>query len=117
MLSKAFALVLMAGYAAALCWAVWLRHLPWWVLPVSLLLNMATFVVYWADKYAARKRHWRTPEVQLHAWSLAGGWGGAWLAQRILRHKVSKASFMGPYWLTVIVHCAAVGTWLYLQLF
>lgn len=112
-----FALVLMTGYATALCWAVWQRHLPWWVLPVSLLLNMATFFVYWVDKYAAEQRHWRTPEVHLHAWALAGGWGGAWFAQRVLRHKVSKESFMGQYWLAVIVHCAAVGACLYLQFF
>lgn len=107
----------MAGYAAVLCWAVWLRHLPWWVLPASLLLNMATFVVYWMDKCAAQKRHWRTPEVHLLAWSLAGGWCGAWFAQRILRHKVSKASFVSQYWLVVIVHCAAVGVWLWQKVF
>lgn len=112
-----FALVLMACYAATLCWAVWQRHLPWWVLAASFLLNMATFFVYWVDKYAAQQRHWRTPEANLHAWALAGGWGGAWFAQRILRHKVSKASFMDGYWLTVIVHCATVGAWLYLRFF
>jgi uncharacterized membrane protein YsdA (DUF1294 family)/cold shock CspA family protein len=112
-----FTLALMAGYTAALFWAVWHRHLPWWVLPASVLLNMATFFVYWVDKYAAQQRHWRTPEVHLHAWALAGGWGGAWWAQRILRHKVSKESFMSQYWLAVIVHCAAVGAWLYLRFF
>jgi len=106
-------LVLMTGYAAVLGWAVWLRHLPWWVLAASLLLNMATFFVYWLDKYAAQQRHWRTPEVHLHAWALAGGWGGAWWAQRILRHKISKESFMSQYWLAAIVHCAVVGVWLW----
>ena len=111
------ALVLMAGYSGVLLWAVWQRHLPWWVLPVSVLLNLVTFFVYWVDKYAAQQRHWRTPESNLHTWALAGGWGGAWFAQRILRHKVSKASFMGVYWLTVVVHCAAVGAWLYLRFF
>ena len=109
----ALMLLLMAGYAAVLLWAVWQRHLPWWVLAASLLLNMLTFLVYWLDKYAAQQRRWRTPEANLHAWALAGGWGGAWFGQRILRHKVSKASFMGGFWLTVLVHCAAVGAWLW----
>ena len=106
-----FALPLMAAYAAVLCWAVWQRHLPGWVLPASLLLNVATFFAYWLDKYAATQRRWRTPEVHLHAWALAGGWGGAWFAQQVLRHKTRKASFINTYWLAVVCHCGAVGVW------
>jgi uncharacterized membrane protein YsdA (DUF1294 family) len=102
----------MAAYAAGLSWLVWQGPLPWWILAASLVLNLGTFFAYWQDKYAAQQRGWRVPEDTLHLWSLAGGWGGAWFAQQILRHKSSKASFRAAYWVTVLVHCAAVaGAW------
>ncbi|MBL0423475.1 cold shock and DUF1294 domain-containing protein [Ramlibacter alkalitolerans] len=103
-----FALPLMAAYGVVLAWLVWHRLLPWWVLPASLLLNLATFFAYWQDKYAAQKRRWRIKEDTLHLWSLAGGWGGAWFAQQVLRHKSVKASFRTAYWGTVVIHCAAI---------
>ena len=108
------ALPLMAAYAATLMWAAWMKLLPVWVLPASLLLNLAVFLVYWKDKYAAGKGQWRTKEDTLHLWSLIGGWGGAWFAQQVLRHKSRKGSFLRVYWFTVVAHCAAVGYWLHL---
>ena len=106
------ALPLMFAYGLAVAWLVWQKQLPWWVLPASLLLNLVTFFAYWQDKYAAQQGRWRISESTLHCWSLAGGWGGAWFAQQILRHKTSKTSFRITYWATVVVHCAlAVGTW------
>ena len=107
------ALPLMAAYTAALVWAAWTKLLPGWVLPASLLLNLAVFFVYWKDKYAAGTGQWRTKEDTLHLWSLLGGWGGAWFAQQVLRHKSRKGSFLQVYWFTVVAHCAAVGWWLY----
>ena len=107
------ALPLMSAYAATLLWAAWMKLLPGWVLPASLLLNLAVFFVYWKDKYAAGTGQWRVKEDTLHLWSLLGGWGGAWFAQQLLRHKSRKASFLQVYWFTVVAHCAAVGWWLY----
>lgn len=98
----------MVAYGSALTWLVWHRQVTWWVLPASVLLNLATFFAYWHDKYAAQNGHWRIKEDTLHLWSLAGGWGGAWVAQQVLRHKSVKASFRGTYWSTVTIHCAAV---------
>ncbi len=107
-----FALPLMMAYAVALTWLVWQRQLPWWVLPVSLSLNLATFFAYWQDKYAAQQRRWRVKENTLHLWGLAGGWGGAWFAQQVLRHKSSKKSFRSAYWASVVIHCGgAAGIW------
>lgn len=106
------ALPLMLAYGTALLAAVWLRVLPWWVLPASLLLNALAFFAYWQDKYAAQRRRWRIAEDSLHLWSLAGGWAGAWVAQQVLRHKSAKASFRLTYWWTVALHCAALaGAW------
>ena len=47
----------------------------------------------------------------LHLWSLAGGWPAAWWAQRLLRHKSSKAAFLRIYWLTVLLHTGATVAW------
>ena len=109
-------LPLMAGYAAVLVWAVWTQKLPWWVLALSPVVNLLAFFAYWQDKYAAGRGGWRTPEDTLHFWSLAGGWGGAWFAQQVLRHKTSKLSFRQVYWFTVAAHCAGLGYWLHLHL-
>jgi uncharacterized membrane protein YsdA (DUF1294 family) len=40
---------------------------------------------------------------------LFGGWPGALLAQRTLRHKSSKMEFQRVYWITVALNCAALG--------
>ena len=106
--SAAIALPLMLAYAAALVWAVSTKQAPWWVLPACAAVNLIAFYTYWVDKHAAAQRQWRIAENTLHAWSLAGGWGGAWCAQQILRHKNRKSSFMAMYWGTVMLHCVAL---------
>jgi uncharacterized membrane protein YsdA (DUF1294 family) len=75
------------------------------------LLSLLTFFIYGFDKNAAETGRWRTAEKTLHLLSLIGGWPGAWVAQRLFRHKVRKASFMAGYWATVLAHMAAVGAW------
>lgn len=67
-------------------------------------LSVITFVVYAIDKSAARRKGPRTPERTLHLLALAGGWPGALLAQRWLRHKSAKASFRRVFWVTVVVN-------------
>ncbi|MCM0084364.1 DUF1294 domain-containing protein [Geomonas sp. Red32] len=63
--------------------------------------SLLTFLLYAADKTAARNGAWRIPELTLHTASLLGGWPGGLLAQRLLRHKSSKRSFQLVFWLTV----------------
>jgi uncharacterized membrane protein YsdA (DUF1294 family) len=53
-------------------------------------------------------------EQTLHVFALLGGWPGALVAQRWLRHKSKKASFQVAFWVTVVVNCVALG-WLYLM--
>src|SRR5689334_19104171 len=59
------------AYAGLLLWAVSQALLPWWMLPVSFLLNLLTFWMYWADKRAAQAGQWRTPESTLQLLALA----------------------------------------------
>lgn len=103
--------LLLVGYAALLGYGVWIARIPPIALGVLLLLSLLTFFIYGFDKNAAQAGRWRTAENTLHLLSLAGGWPGAWIAQRLFRHKVSKTSFMAIYWATVLAHLAAVGAW------
>lgn len=55
----------------------------------------------------ARAGQWRISERTLHGLALAGGWPGALLAQRWLRHKTIKRSFRIQFWATVALNLAA----------
>jgi len=46
----------------------------------------------------------RIPEFNLHLLELLGGWPGAFLAQRRLRHKCAKARYQIVFWLIVLLH-------------
>ena len=98
-----WAILLLAG--------IWMRRMPWVVLPGLLLLNIGTFFVYWKDKTAAEEQTIRVREDVLHALALLGGWPAAWLAQLSLRHKTAKRSFQLVFWLTVVVNLTALAVW------
>jgi len=83
-----------------------------WYLPVIAALNLMTFALYYFDKRAAKRGGRRTPEHTLHLLALAGGWPGAFLAQRIFRHKSGKAGFQLMFWITVIVNISVMA-WLW----
>jgi len=76
-----------------------------------LATSVVTFVAYKLDKSAAENDSWRTKESTLHLFALIGGWPGALVAQRLLRHKTQKASFQLVFWSTVALNCGALG-WL-----
>lgn len=72
-------------------------------------VSLVCFTAYALDKRAARTGRRRTPERTLLLLGLAGGWPGAFVAQRWLRHKSSKRAFQMKFWLTVVLHIAVVG--------
>ena len=88
-----------------------------------LVLSAIFFVVYAADKFAARSSGGRTRESTLLLFGLAGGWPGALLAQQLLRHKSTKASFRSTFWGTVALNICAfaalstpqLGAWSWLR--
>ena len=92
---------LLALHLGLLAWSWWTGRLP--VLPALGLLGLctATWIAYALDKHAAKHGNWRTPESTLHLLALVGGWPGAWLAQRVLRHKSRKENFQIVFWCTV----------------
>lgn len=72
-----------------------------------LALSTVCFIMYAADKSAAKSGGWRTKESTLLLTGLAGGWPGAMLAQQFLRHKSVKASFRSAFWGTVVMNVIA----------
>jgi len=73
-----------------------------WAAGYGLVLSALTWWAYASDKRRAQEGEWRLPEARLHLLELLGGWPGAWLAQRRLRHKTSKASYQIVFWLIVL---------------
>jgi len=65
------------------------------------IISVVTYITYAIDKSAAEHNRWRIQESTLHILSLIGGWPGALIAQRMLRHKTQKTSFQIIYWATV----------------
>lgn len=65
-----------------------------------------TFAAYFIDKRAARLNRRRTPEATLHSLELLGGWPGALIAQRLLRHKTAKVRYQVVFWLIGALHLA-----------
>lgn len=74
-----------------------------------LTINIVTYILYALDKSAARQGRRRIPERNLHLMALLGGWPGAWIAQKQLRHKTQKTRFRVVWWLTVCVNVGVVG--------
>lgn len=79
---------------------VGLSAVPWSTLLFLgvFLLNAATFLVYGFNKRAARIGRRRVPERTLLLLGLFGGSPGAFLAQQVFRHKISKLRFQLAFW-------------------
>jgi uncharacterized membrane protein YsdA (DUF1294 family) len=73
-----------------------------------LLASGICFLAYARDKRAARLQERRTPERTLQTLALLGGWPGALLAQRVLRHKTRKPMFQIVFWGIVLLHLGAL---------
>lgn len=78
-----------------------------WVMVAYASMSALTFVVYAVDKRAARAGRPRIAEATLHVLESLGGWPGALLAQRLLRHKNAKPGYQVVFWLVVAAHVAA----------
>lgn len=63
------------------------------LLGANTLLSAITFGVYALDKRWAVRGARRAPERTLHLLTLSGGWCGAILAMRLVRHKNRKPLF------------------------
>jgi uncharacterized membrane protein YsdA (DUF1294 family) len=76
-------------------------------------ISAITFGLYWHDKRRAVAGGRRTPEFTLHVAELLGGWPAAFLAQRILRHKIAKPRYQVVFWVIVGLYEVASIAFLY----
>ena len=102
-----FPLLLGAGLVVLLILAWLAQRMPTVVLLAYAGMSLLTFVAYGFDKAAAQAGDRRTPESTLQAMALFGGWPGALLAQRLLRHKSRKTSFQQAFWGAVAINVIA----------
>ena len=95
-------------FAAVISAAVATAKLPLYVVLVYVGLSVCTFIAYWLDKRRAQSGKWRIQESTLQFMALLGGWPGALLAQRYLRHKSQKRAFLTVFWFSVLVNLVAL---------
>ena len=65
-----------------------------WLAVYLAVINLATCIVYGADKRRARKGKWRVPEKTLFLLPLLGGSAGALLGMRVFHHKTRHWYFV-----------------------
>lgn len=111
-LSSTLPNVIAVGFLLIVVGAVFVSAIPLSILLFYLIVSAATFGAYALDKSAAKRGAWRTSESTLHILALVGGWPGALVAQRRLRHKSRKQPFRAVFWATVVINCAAF-IWLF----
>jgi uncharacterized membrane protein YsdA (DUF1294 family) len=75
-----------------------------WLGGYALVISGFAYGGYAFDKRRARAKGWRQSEAGLHLLEALGGWPGAFLAQRNLRHKCSKPKYQVEFWLIVLIY-------------
>jgi len=76
-----------------------------WLVPGWMgLMSVVAWFTYRSDKKAAVNGEWRIQESRLHLLELLGGWPGAFLAQRVFRHKSAKVSYRVIFWGIVLLY-------------
>ena len=73
-----------------------------------LLASALTFLIYGADKLAARKAWRRVPEATLLLFCFVGGWPGAIVGQQLFRHKTQKQPFKTYFMVSVVLNVAVL---------
>jgi uncharacterized membrane protein YsdA (DUF1294 family) len=79
-------------------------RMPMHTISYYIIISLFTFYVYFKDKTCAKNGTWRISEKNLHVLSVLGGWTGALLAQKIIRHKSSKTSFQIVFVFTILLN-------------
>lgn len=69
-----------------------------------IIMNIFSFILFFADKRKAIARKWRVPESTLLASAFAGGSLGALLAMKTFRHKTKHLKFTLSVPLMLVLH-------------
>ena len=76
------------------------------------LISLAAFAAFGADKRRARRGAWRVPERTLFLLALLGGSPGALLGMRVFHHKTKHRRFYLGIPAILLAQCA-LALWLY----
>ncbi|MDR3705843.1 MAG: DUF1294 domain-containing protein [Paludibacteraceae bacterium] len=63
------------------------------ILLLLMIVNVAAFIIYAADKWLAKKNARRVPEKYLLLLAIIGGSVGAWSSMLLFRHKTKHWQF------------------------
>jgi len=106
-------IVFLITFTLTLLFLVFYKTLPSTILVYYFIFGLITFFLYAKDKQASRTNSWRVSENTLHLVSLLGGWTGATLAQKYLRHKTKKKIFQTLFIITIFLNLSILSTLLY----
>ena len=73
-----------------------------------IILNLITFVIFGYDKFSAKNHKRRISENMLLSFTFFGGTIGALLGMLILRHKISKRSFLLKFGFVVLIQMVLI---------
>lgn len=82
-----------------------------WPIVTYLVSSVLTYILFYADKRAAKKKAFRASEAFLLGGCLLGGWPGGYVASRVFRHKTQKWIFRIQFWIILILHAALWSLW------
>lgn len=112
-------MVVLLGLLVLPSFAIYRTGVDWrWPGGYAAAISAISYGRYATDKRRAREnkrrelaaagdchgRESRVSEAGLHLTEVLGGWPGAFVAQRRLRHKVSKKRYLAIYWTIVIAY-------------
>ncbi len=80
-----------------------------WVTVYLAGVNAITLGAYALDKSQAGNGGWRVSESNLLFLGFIGGSPGAFVAQRVFRHKMRKVEFQITFWLSVALQLLLIG--------
>lgn len=84
-------------------------RLPIWVSFLYVIAGIGSFFYYGADKVAANRKGWRTPERKLHLVDLCFGVIGGLIGQHVFHHKIWKSHFVYITGLIAALHALTLG--------
>ena len=103
----AAALVALPVFLGVVLFSVLVWRVTPWTLAAYGVMSVVCFAAYASDKSSAMAGRRRISENTLLGLGLLCGWPGGLVAQQLLRHKSSKASFLRSFWFTVAVNVVA----------
>lgn len=83
------------------------------IISIYLFMSLVSFILFFIDKKRSTTGGWRIKEYYLHLVELLGGWPGALLGQKFIRHKTKKFSYKIVLWLIILVHALFWGYFIY----